>query len=98
MAADVIEELGVLDFSWQDKPDVLEVHIFKAVDVAGDLVESEKMKPQWFDIDKIPFEQMWQDDKCWFLLFLKNKKFKGAFLFDDRNNIVEYRLHESHSN
>lgn len=98
LRVDVIEELGVLNFSWQDKPDVLEVHIFKALDFIGNLVESEEMRPQWFSVSEIPFEKMWQDDKYWFPLFLQNKKFRGTILFDDHNNIVKYELHESHSN
>jgi 8-oxo-dGTP diphosphatase/2-hydroxy-dATP diphosphatase len=91
---DKAEYVGVLDFSWKDKSEVLEVNIFKADNFNGEPVESEEMRPQWFHIDEIPFSEMWQDDKYWFPLFLKNKKFKGKFLFDESDNILEYNLHE----
>jgi 8-oxo-dGTP diphosphatase / 2-hydroxy-dATP diphosphatase len=91
-----IEELGILDFSWQGKPeDILEVHIFKAIDFTGQPQETEEMRPQWFNISEIPFENMWADDVYWFPLFLENKKFKGMFVFDDNNAVIAHKLHES---
>lgn len=89
-----LEPLGVLDFTWDKKPEILEVHIFKGLDFEGEPKESEEMKPQWFAISEIPFEQMWQDDKYWFPLFLEGKKFKGKFIFDDNDNILEKELSE----
>lgn len=37
------------------------------------------MRPQWFEVDKIPFEKMWADDVHWFPLLLRNTPFKGEF-------------------
>jgi len=44
------------------------------------------------DIDDIPFDTMWPDDKHWFPLFLEGKSFKGKFLFQDFDTIVEHNL------
>ncbi len=96
MPVDILR-VGVLDFSWQGKPEVLEVHVFKAVDFEGEPMESEEMKPQWFHIDEIPFDKMWQDDKYWLPFFLKDKKFKGRFIFDDNNSVVSHELVEARS-
>lgn len=91
----VIEKLGVLEFSWQGKEqDILEVNIFKATDFSGEPQETEEMKPQWFDIHKIPFEKMWPNDEYFYPLFLAGKSFTGKFIFDENNNIAEYELHE----
>ena len=57
-----LEQFGTLEFSWEGKPEILEVHIFKARDFKGEPTESEEMKPQWFHIDGIPFKEMWPDD------------------------------------
>ena len=27
---------------------------------------SEEMRPEWYPLDKIPFDLMWLDDKVWF--------------------------------
>jgi len=88
-----VEELGVLSFEFKKNPgEILEVHIFRATDFSGEPIESEEMKPEWFDEDKVPFEKMWSDDPYWFPLFLEGKKFKGHFLFDDNDQILENNL------
>ena len=88
-----LEQLGLLDFSWSKNPDqILQVNIFKATQFTGIPTETEEMKPEWFSIKDIPYEKMWADDIHWIPLFLENKKFKGNFIFDDNNNVLEYRL------
>ena len=37
---------------------------------------------------------MWADDKYWLPLFLENKSFKGNFIFDENDNVLEYKLEE----
>jgi 8-oxo-dGTP diphosphatase / 2-hydroxy-dATP diphosphatase len=84
-----LTEKGVLDFEFENDPKILEVHIFLITKYKGKSEETEEMKPQWFDIDKIPFEQMWSDDAHWMPIFLSGKKFKGKFLFD-KPSTAEY--------
>jgi len=92
ITVNAIEKMGVLNFSWKGKEGILEVNIFKAFDFLGIPTETDEMKPQWFLIKDIPYEKMWADDKYWLPLFLENKKFSGEFLFDENNNILEYKL------
>lgn len=80
-ALDMIEK-GIIDFSSENDPKVLEMHIFEVVKFSGEPIETEEMKPQWFDLDKLPFEKMWPSDFYWYPLFFANKKFTGKFLFD----------------
>jgi 8-oxo-dGTP diphosphatase/2-hydroxy-dATP diphosphatase len=87
-------KVGVINFSFKDKPDILQVHIFKADDFFGEPVESDEMKPQWFHIDNVPFDQMWPDDKYWLPLFLRGKKFQGRFFFGESDVIFERELRE----
>lgn len=77
-----MSQVGTLDFSFENDPKILEVHIFHVTEYEGEPVESEEMKPEWFDFDKIPFDQMWSDDIYWLPLLLQGKKFSGSFLFD----------------
>ena len=60
----------------------------------GELVESEEMRPKWFHIDEIPFAEMWADDPHWFPLFLRGRKFRGRFLFDEEDKVLEKYLEE----
>ena len=71
-----------------------EVHIFYVKEFKGNPTESEEMKPRWFDVSEIPYNQMWPDDKYWLPMFLDKKKFKGKFLFDESNEIIDYTLSE----
>ncbi len=89
-----LEKVGVIDFSWNHKPDILEVHIFEAKEFNGEPQESEEMKPEWFSLDKIPYEKMWSDDKYWLPLFLAGKKFRGEFLFDEKDQVLKQELKE----
>jgi len=75
-------------------PEILQVHIFKAVNFFEEPKETEEMKPQWFNIKDIPFKEMWPDDEYWIPIFLSGKKFKGRFLFGKADAILERDLTE----
>lgn len=87
-----LEEVGIINFSWTNKDLKIEMHVFKATDFAGQPEEGEEMKPQWFDLDKIPYKQMWPDDPFWLPLFLEGKKFVARFLFGDKDVIIEHEV------
>ena len=89
-----MNKLGVLEFKYQDGSGNMEVHIFYVKEFRGSPAESEEMKPRWFDVNEIPYNQMWPDDKYWLPMFLDGKKFKGKFLFDKSNEIISYALSE----
>jgi 8-oxo-dGTP diphosphatase/2-hydroxy-dATP diphosphatase len=95
VVAKKIERLGIVDFEFRNNSEILEVHIFKGHGIEGKLQESEEMKPRWFHINEMPFEKMWPDDKHWFPLFLEGKKFRGKFLFDENDNILNMNLIET---
>lgn len=94
-----LEKMGVIDFEFQGNPEILEVHIFRAEEFTGKPHETEEMKPQWFDTDAIPLDEMWPDDKYWIPLFLAGKKFRGKFLFGPKigtqDTILDYALEET---
>lgn len=52
------------------------------------------MRPQWFQLDQIPFADLWPDDSYWFPLLLQKKKFCGHFKFQDQDTILSYSLRE----
>lgn len=92
IAINKLEKFGIITFEFKNNPEMPEVHIFRAKEFSGEPVETEEMKPQWFDIKNIPYDSMWPDDRFWMPLFLEGKKFRGKFLFDDYNKIIKHDL------
>ena len=88
------DKVGIIEFEFKGDPDILEVHIFRVSDFGGEPAESEEMRPQWFNQDKLPFDSMWPDDRHWFPLLLSGKKFRGRFLFGKNDVILGKKLFE----
>jgi len=65
------------------------IHVFLAEKWTGEPRESEEMAPQWFKTDKIPYQDMWEDDKFWLESVLCEKKVKASFVFGEGEKIVE---------
>ncbi|OHA66393.1 MAG: hypothetical protein A3C04_04305 [Candidatus Wildermuthbacteria bacterium RIFCSPHIGHO2_02_FULL_45_25] len=86
------EKKGVIDFEFQGEAQILEVHVFKGSEFEGEPVETEEMKPQWFAIGDIPFDQMWVDDKYWLPSVLEGKNFKAKFLFADEDTLIDHTI------
>ena len=88
-----LEKRGVIDFIFEDRPnEILEVHFFRVKNYSGEPIETEEMRPQWFHVDNIPLDKMWPDDKYWLPLFMGGKKFKGKFIFEGQDKILDYKL------
>ncbi len=87
-----LEERAVIKFAWNNNNDKFEVHVFQALKFEGQVEESEEMIPEWFDLDKIPYDKMWPDNKLWWPLFLAGKKIKASFLYGEKNKLLEHKI------
>ncbi|MFH1509348.1 MAG: 8-oxo-dGTP diphosphatase [bacterium] len=85
---------GIMEFYFSGKDEFYQVYVFRASKYSGEPKESEEMKPQWFTTDKIPYEEMWVDDKHWLPLFLRGKDFYSQFHFIDQTSLYTYELRE----
>uniref|UniRef100_V9LD01 Oxidized purine nucleoside triphosphate hydrolase n=1 Tax=Callorhinchus milii TaxID=7868 RepID=V9LD01_CALMI len=94
LTVDSLEKIGNIRFEFVGETEILDVHIFRTDHYHGDPSESEEMRPQWFDLDAIPFDRMWPDDIYWFPLLLQKKKFQGYFKFQGHDTILDYTLQE----
>jgi len=88
-------KIGIINFEFPTKQETLEVHIFKILEYEGMPKETEEMKPQWFKISQIPYKSMWSDDPYWMPLFLKEKKFTGHILFDEKEQVLKSEIKET---
>ncbi|KAK1804757.1 hypothetical protein P4O66_003611 [Electrophorus voltai] len=94
LTVDTLHKIGNITFEFVGEMELMDVHIFRADAYTGEPTESEEMRPRWFDVDKIPFGEMWADDVLWFPLMLQKRKFLGYFKFQGHNVIVEHKLDE----
>lgn len=92
ITAQKFEQIGHNTFEYRGKNEIWEQYVFKIYEFEGDPKESDEMEPKWFLEKDIPFEEMWPDDKFWMPKFLKGEKFRGKFIFEGYENIIDYSL------
>lgn len=76
-----LHRLGLLDFQFTDGYS-LRCHVYRADDCLGTPTETDEAVPMWLDLDAIPYERMWADDRIWLPMLLVGRRFQGRFLFD----------------
>ena len=67
-------------------------HLYVASEWQGEPTESDEMKPEWFDIQSIPYDKMFPDDKYWLPLILEGRKIKAYFDFDEEWNLLGKKI------
>ena len=83
-----LQQVWILNFYFEENPDWNQkVYVFKILNYAGEPVESEEMKPYWFDIHNLPFDKMWEDDRIWFEDFINGKDFEYTFYFNKKGKL-----------
>jgi hypothetical protein len=49
------------------------------------------MKPEWFDLNTIPYENMWDDDKIWMPRIIDGEEYvEYNFWFDDDGKVERH--------
>ncbi|XP_061079952.1 oxidized purine nucleoside triphosphate hydrolase isoform X1 [Conger conger] len=94
LTVDTLDKIGNIKFEFVGETELMDVHIFRADSFNGEPTESDEMRPQWFDWESIPYDQMWPDDRMWFPLMLQKKKFLGYFKFQGHDVILNQQLEE----
>ena len=64
------------------------VHVFVATAWEGAPIETDEMLPNWFPVNAIPFDRMWQDDAYWLPIVLEGKTLSAEFEFGEDNETV----------
>lgn len=94
---------AILNFFFPDVPteknwnqQVL-VYVVNWDESMGEPKETEEMKPEWFEKNKVPYEQMWEDDIYWLPRVLEGEFLEGCFYFkeiDGDFKLMEHSLNE----
>ena len=88
------KEMGTLEFYFGKKeiPDWTAL-VFICSKFSGNVTSSPEGELEWFKKDKLPFDQMWADDKYWLPLLIEGKKFHGVFVFSsDSKKLLEHKI------
>ncbi len=89
---DKLEKRWLLHFEWIKNPDWnQDVHLFTVKDFNWNFIETEEMKPEWFNIKNIPYDKMWEDDKIWLPEILKWKNIEYIFSFGEDWKILKFK-------
>ncbi len=99
------EEVGVTPQSYQlvaeldfvqdaETPDPWHMYVYAYLcdKWEGEPTESEEMAPQWYSVDEIPYETMWDDDEYWLPLVLNGDKVAGTFTFDENDRMLSHDI------
>ncbi|ARS88563.1 8-oxo-dGTP diphosphatase [Natrarchaeobaculum aegyptiacum] len=57
-------------------------HVYRTTQFAGEPRESPEARPEWVDVDDVPYEQMWEDDQLWLPHVLAGETVAGEFQFE----------------
>ncbi|QGA80765.1 8-oxo-dGTP diphosphatase [Candidatus Nanohalobium constans] len=88
LAPEDVEKVGELEFIFGEDPFQF-VHVFKASGFSGEPEETEEARPEWFETENLPYEDMWPDDKYWVPKMLKDEKFLARFYFDEEGDEIQ---------
>ncbi len=65
------------------------VTVFRTEEYEGDPIETDEMKPQWWPVDAIPYEQMWLGDDQWMPYVVSGHKFEAEMWFDGNQKNIK---------
>lgn len=68
------------------------VHVFSTNSFSGEIISTEEGEVRWFDIDKMPRDEMWDDDNYWLQFVLDGRKFDANFYIDKDKKVWKYSV------
>ena len=85
-----VKYAGELFFHSEDMPRI-HGYIFTASDYTGIPTETDEAIPLWTNINAIPYDKMWQDDRYWLPQVLLGETVQGWFTFE-AENLLDYKV------
>ncbi len=69
----------------------IHVWVYRTRKFEGVPTESQEAEPLWTRMDRIPFDQMWEDDKYWLPMMIRGEQFQTKWIFDG-DRMVDYEI------
>lgn len=87
-----LQPRGVVVFTFDNLPEVREMHVFVGSQIRGIPVETEEMRPEWFSIERLPFDQMWPSDPLWIKPVLEGKTIRAQFHYHSPDQMLKQNV------
>jgi len=90
-----IEQVGLIYFYKNGRREIPDwtVHAFLAHQFIGVPIHGREGQLKWFNIDALPFDEMWEDDQYWCRLALEGTRLEGRFYFSgDFEKLIDHRI------
>ena len=88
-----LTHVGIIHFSFATQKDRdQECHIFVHKNFRGEPQETDEMKPQWWNLEDIPYAQMRADDIYWMPRMLAGEFVEYRFHFTDDGVILDHEV------
>lgn len=89
-----LQQVALINFYFDGNP-VFECYVFVTTAWQGEPVETEEMKPQWYSVANLPFEEMWAADVKWIPLILNGETIEAEVNFNADGSVVNAFSYES---
>lgn len=91
---DQLDEVAVLTFDFPNRPDWGHfIHVFLVRAWTGEPAGSDEITAEWYDLDAIPYERMWDDARIWLPRVLAGERLRATFVYaDDNETVADYRI------
>jgi 8-oxo-dGTP pyrophosphatase MutT (NUDIX family) len=83
-----LRQIALVRFYFDGNP-VFECYVFLTNAWRKEPVETEEMKPQWYPISILPFDEMWAADAKWIPLILAGEKIEAEVNFNADGSVVK---------
>jgi 8-oxo-dGTP diphosphatase len=83
------DQVATLRFRFPTKPEVdADVSVFVSAAWTGEPIGSDELRPQWYPVDQVPLDLMWDDDRYWLPQVLAGQRLTGDFEYDASGTTV----------
>ena len=90
-----LKRMATLDFYFPHNHDNnQQVVVFLVEKWQGEPKETEEMKCQWFETNKLPLDSMWSSDSHWLPKVLKKVTLRAEFLYDRNHQILDFKIED----
>lgn len=92
-----LDQVATVHFYNYDKRDIPDwtVNVFLSREFEGTPTSGREGLVQWFNVNALPFGEMWEDDQYWVRLALEGRRLEGWFYYTgDFEKLVDYKIEQ----